>query len=54
MIVMHNFAKCSGGVKKISFIILIVYAYMAWTGTTLHRVVLVIGMYYVVNRLGVV
>jgi len=23
------------------------YVFMAWTGTTLHRVVLVIGMHYV-------
>ena len=41
-------------INKISVIILIVYAFMAWTGTTLHRVELVIGMHYVVTRLGVV
>jgi hypothetical protein len=38
------------GFLNISLFILIAYSFMAWTGTTtLHRVVLVIGMYYVAN-----
>ena len=40
-IIMYNVTNCCGAVTQISLIILIEYAFIAWTGTTLHIVVLV-------------
>jgi len=34
--VMYNVTNCCGAVTQISLIILIEYAFMAWTGTSLH------------------